>query len=336
MQKVRIGVIGVGYLGKIHAKKYAAMPGVELVGVADVIVEQAREVAEVCGTRAFHDFRDLLPLVDGVSIVVPTTTHFEVARVCLDQGVDVLLEKPITVTLEEADQLIAQGESLGRIIQVGLLERFNPAVLALRPLLRHPLFIEAHRISTFKDRGTDVSVVLDLMIHDIDIVLSMVDAPLENIQAVGVPVVTPHTDIAHARLAFANGCVANITASRVSLDNMRRTRIFQPGGYLTVDYAKKEITTASLPPRQGGEVPQPVIDRRCFLEQDTLELELADFLDSIRRRRRPLVSGIEGRRALEVAQEVEDQITQHLQRVRPLLAGQGMPGTPVPGAAAQG
>ncbi|OQX14505.1 MAG: UDP-N-acetyl-D-glucosamine dehydrogenase [Desulfobulbaceae bacterium A2] len=317
--KVRIGVIGVGYLGKIHAKKYAAMEGVELVGVADVNLEQARAVAGACATRAFADYRELLPLVDGVSVVVPTTAHCEVARICLEQGVDILLEKPITVTLEEADHLIALAEQRGRILQVGLLERFNPAVLALQPLLTHPLFIEAHRISTFKDRGVDVNVVLDLMIHDLDIILSIVKAPLESIHAVGAPVVTATTDIANARLVFANGCVANVTASRISLDNVRRMRIFQPGGYLTVDFVRKEIMSAHLPQRTGREVPQPVIDRRCFLEQDTLELELADFLGSIRERRSPVVSGVDGRRALEVALQVEAQIQRNLGKVQDLL-----------------
>ncbi|OQX19098.1 MAG: UDP-N-acetyl-D-glucosamine dehydrogenase [Desulfobulbaceae bacterium A2] len=317
--KVRIGVIGVGYLGKIHAKKYAAMAGVDLVGVADVNLEQARNVAGACGTRAFADYRELLPLVDGVSIVVPTTAHCEVARICLEQGVDILLEKPITVTLEEADQLIALAGERGRILQVGLLERFNPAVLALQPLLTHPLFIDAQRISTFKDRGVDVNVVLDLMIHDLDIILSIVKAPIESIHAVGAPVVTKTTDIANARLVFANGCVANVTASRISLDNVRRTRIFQPGSYLTVDFIRKEIMTAQLPQRRGQEVPQPVIDRRCFLEQDTLELELADFLSSIRHRRTPVVSGVDGRRALEVALQVEAQIQRNLGRVQDLL-----------------
>ncbi|MGE4561255.1 MAG: Gfo/Idh/MocA family protein, partial [Desulfobulbus sp.] len=202
---VKVGVIGVGYLGRFHAQKYAAMENVELVGVADADPERARLVASEVGARAYGDYRELLPQVEAVSIAVPTSLHHEVAKACLQAQVDVMVEKPITTTLGEADDLIALAKEQQRILQVGHLERFNPAVLAMQPLLTHPLFIEAHRIAVFKERGTDVDVVLDLMIHDIDIVLSIVKAPIVSILTAGSPVVTPHTDIANARLIFANG-----------------------------------------------------------------------------------------------------------------------------------
>ena len=319
MSRIRIGVIGVGYLGTFHARKYAAMDGVDLVGVADVDPEAARRVAEECRTRAHTDFRELLDDVDAVSVVVPTIHHHQVTRICMEHGVHVLVEKPFTTTLDEADDLIALADSRGLVLQVGHLERFNPAVMAMRPLLNHPLFIEAHRISVFKNRGTDVDVVLDLMIHDIDIILSIVDAPLETIHTVGAPVITPLTDIANARLIFANGCTANVTVSRISMDNIRRMRIFQPGRYLSVDFSKKEVMAVRLKRGPLNNEPLPDIAKYGFADQDTLELELNDFIDNIRHQRIPDVSGREGRRALEVALEVVEQIERNRQRVERLL-----------------
>lgn len=320
MKKIRVGVIGVGYLGRFHAQKYAAMEGVRLVGVADIDAERAGVVARECGTSYFADYRELLGEVDAVSIVVPTVQHHEVAAACLAQKVDILVEKPFTTTLEEADDLIAMAENACCILQVGHLERFNPAVLAMKPLLTHPLFIEAHRISVFKNRGTDVDVVLDLMIHDIDIILSIVDSPLQTIHTVGAPVVTELTDIANARLIFANGCTANVTVSRISLDNIRRMRIFQPGTYLSVDFSKKEVMSVALKKEPGLAVPVPEIRKQGFPEQDSLELELRDFIANVRQRSRPMVSGHEGRRALDVALQVVDQIHANRKRVEAMLA----------------
>jgi predicted dehydrogenase len=208
MDTIKVGVIGVGYLGKFHAQKYAAMPGVELVGVADTSEANGRAVAEQYGTGYFKDFNELLPAVQAVSVVVPTTRHFEVASACFNQGVDVMLEKPMTSTLAEADTLIKLSENRSLILQVGHLERYNPAILAMEQYLTKPMFIESHRIHVFKNRGTDVDVVLDLMIHDIDIIMSIVNSPIKIIHTVGVPVVTPTTDIANARLIFENGCTA--------------------------------------------------------------------------------------------------------------------------------
>jgi len=320
VKKIRVGVIGVGYLGRFHAQKYAAMNGVKLVGVSDIDAKRAQAVARECATRFFGEYDELLSEVDAVSIVVPTVQHHKVAVACLEQKVDILVEKPFTSTLEEADDLIAMAENSGRILQVGHLERFNPAVLAMKPLLTYPLFIEAHRISVFKNRGTDVDVVLDLMIHDIDIILSIVNSPLQTIHTVGAPVVTELTDIANARLIFANGCTANVTVSRISLENIRRMRIFQPGTYLSVDFSKKEVMSVSLKKEAGQATPVPQIHKQGFAEQDTLELELQDFIANVRNRAKPQVSGHEGRRALDVALLVVNQINENRARVEELLA----------------
>lgn len=320
MRKIRVGVIGVGYLGKFHAEKYAAMAEAELVGVADANPEQAAAVAEKCATRAFADYRELLNEVEAVSIVVPTSLHHEVGMACLARGVDVMLEKPMTTTLAEADELIALAQANGRILQVGHLERYNPAVLAMEQYLAQPLFIESHRIHSFKPRGTDVDVVLDLMIHDIDIILSIIDAPLATIHTVGVPVVTPFTDIANARLIFENGCTANITVSRISKDNIRRLRVFQPRSYLSVDYAKKELMVIRLKKELSAEgMPQEEVITACFVEEDALEAELRDFVANVRNRATPRVSGRQGRVALAVAQQIMAQIRENAQRYQHLL-----------------
>ncbi|WP_310599861.1 Gfo/Idh/MocA family oxidoreductase [Desulfobulbus sp.] len=320
---VKVGVIGVGYLGRFHAQKYAAMADVELVGVADTDPERARQIADECATRPYADYHELLTQVDAVSVVVPTSLHHEVAKACLLQRVDVLVEKPITTTLTEADDLIRLARDRQCILQVGHLERFNPAVLAMQPLLTHPLFIEAHRISVFKERGTDVDVVLDLMIHDIDIVLSIVKSPIVSILTAGTPVITHLTDIANARLIFANGCTANITVSRISMETMRRMRIFQPGQYLSVDFGRKEIMEVRLQPGRDGGTPVPEINKSAFQDQDALELELCDFMDHVRERSEPAVSGEEGRRALDVALQVIAQIHGNRERIEQILRDEG-------------
>lgn len=324
MKIIKVGVIGVGYLGRFHAQKYEAMENVELTGVADVNPERAKEIARECSTTAFADYRELLEQVDAVSIVVPTVQHHEVAVACLEKGIDVLVEKPFTTTLAEADDLIEKAVRAGCILQVGHLERFNPAVLAMQPLLTHPLFIEAHRISTFKNRGTDVDVVLDLMIHDIDIILSIVNAPIKTIHTVGTPVITKLTDIANARIIFENGCTANVTVSRISMDNIRRMRVFQPGKYLSVDFIKKEIMSVRLKKNDQTDFPVPDIHKQGFKEQDILELELKDFIGNVRERSRPMVSGIEGRRALDIALQVVNQINENRQQVEQMLSREGI------------
>jgi predicted dehydrogenase len=312
MKTIKAGVIGVGYLGRFHAQKYAAIDNVELVGVADADGGRAAEIAKECNCSHFNDYKQLLDLVDAVSVAVPTSLHHNVAYDCLGKGIDVLLEKPMTVTLAEADELIQLAEQKNLILQVGHLERFNPAVLAMKPSLTTPVFVESNRISTFKRRGVDVDVVLDLMIHDIDIILTIIDSPLKTIHTVGAPVVTDTTDIANARLIFENGATANITVSRVSLTNVRKMRIFQPGSYINVDFANKKIMTIQLCDEllESG-MPKHDIQVNSFAGQDALLNEIIHFVDHVRSRTKPDVSGIEGRNALEVVLQVMDQIKEH-------------------------
>jgi len=314
MENIKVGVIGVGYLGRFHAQKYALLEGVELVGVADVDNRQVQQVAEECSCRTFTDYRELLPEVDAVSIAVPTSSHHQVAGNCLDAGIDVLLEKPITVTLAEADDLIAKAEKKQLILQIGHLERFNPAVQAMEPFLTTPVFIESNRIATFKNRGVDVDVVLDLMIHDIDIILNIIKSPIKTIHTVGAPVATANTDIANARLIFENGATANVTVSRISRTNVRKMRIFQPGSYINVDFGNKKVMTIQLSEeiREGG-MPKQVVEMHSFSGGDALLNEITSFVEHVKQRTVPAVSGIEGRRALAVALQVMDQIKEHQQ-----------------------
>lgn len=312
MKDIKVGVIGVGYLGRFHAQKYAALEGVTLVGVVDINERQCRQVADECGCRSFSGYKELLPNVDAVSIAVPTSYHCQVAGDCLDAGIDVLLEKPMTVTLAEADELIAKAETRGLILQIGQLERFNPAVQAMEPFLTTPVFIESHRIATFKNRGVDVDVVLDLMIHDIDIILNIIDSPLKTIHTVGAPVATANTDIANARLIFENGATANVTVSRISRTNVRKMRIFQPGSYINVDFGNKRVMTIQLSDelRENG-MPKQVVELRTFADGDALRSEITSFVQHVRERTRPACSGAEGRRALDVALQVMAQIKEH-------------------------
>lgn len=309
MESVRVGVIGVGYLGKFHAEKYAGMEDVELVGVVDVVPELASSIAQKHGTKAYSDYRDLIGKVDAVSIVVPTPLHFTISRDFLEGNIHILLEKPMTETLEQADALIRMADERNLIIQIGHLERFNPAVMALNEVIDRPWFIESHRLALFNERGTEVDVVLDLMIHDIDIILSLVNSDVKGINAVGVPVVTSRIDIANARLQFESGCVANVTASRISMKNMRKIRIFQKDTYVSVDYAGRDVTIIGKK-GQGVALPIPGMTmlHKTFEKADALEAELAAFVDSVRTGRRPLVSAREGRRALQVAMDIIQDI----------------------------
>ncbi|MDQ7838410.1 MAG: Gfo/Idh/MocA family oxidoreductase [Thermodesulfobacteriota bacterium] len=309
MQKVKVGVVGVGYLGQYHAEKYASMAEADLIGVVDIDKKRAHEIAEKYGAKPYTNYKDLIGKVEAVSVVVPTTLHYPVAGHFLRQGIDVLLEKPMTCTLSEASRLIKLAKAKNLILQVGHLERFNPAVVALRDHLENPLFIESHRLSTFKGRGIDVDVVLDLMIHDIDIILNIVKSKLKNIHAVGVPVITPNTDIANVRLEFENGCTANVTVSRISNKNMRKIRIFQPNAYLSVDYARREIVVIKKT-TQNGMYGFPGIEEQVasFPESDSLAEELRAFVSSVRTRKPPVVSGEDGQRALHVALKIMKQI----------------------------
>ena len=306
-ENVKTGVIGVGYLGRFHAQKYAKMAGVELVGVADADPQRAAQVADECGTRPFADYRELLPLVDAVSVVVPTVLHHEVARTCLLANLDVLVEKPITTTLAEADDLIALARERGRILQVGHLERFNPAVLAMQPLLTHPLFIEAHRLAVFKDRGTDVDVVLDLMIHDIDIILSLVNSEIRDLSAMGRRVRTDHEDIASAQISFANGTIAQILVSRVSEKRLRQMEIMEPERYVTVNFETQDVSIHRCV-RESGSGLVEIVEHPVFPKQEPLKLELQHFVTCVREGRQPLVGIRDGKRALEVCIAVLRQI----------------------------
>lgn len=310
MKKLRVGIIGVGYLGKFHAEKYAQMDNVELVGVVDVNRDQAKDVARKIGTTAYSDYRDLFGKVDAVSVVVPTPAHFDVGRAFLEHDVDVLIEKPITTTVEEADRLIHFADSRGLILQVGHLERFNPAVVALEDFVTVPRFIESHRLSIFKPRGIDVSVVLDLMIHDIDIILNFVKSEVTDIRAAGTTVITHEVDIANARLEFQNGCVANVTASRISTKNERKIRLFQRDAYISVDFANHEITVVRQSQNGGdGVIPGMELNRLCFTKGDALEAEIRAFVTSVVSRSIPEVSGKVGRDALKIALSIMDQIS---------------------------
>ena len=312
MNILKVGVIGVGYLGKFHAQKYAGMPDVELIGVVDTDSSCAEKIAAENSCRAFSDYKLLLPLVDAVSIVVPTVFHYLVALDCIAAGVDILLEKPMTVTLAEADDLIDKAQKKNLILQIGHLERFNAAVQAMEPFLTTPVFIESSRISTYKNRGVDVDVVLDLMIHDIDIILNIIKSPLKMIHTVGAPVVTGSTDIANARLIFENGATANVTASRISRTNIRKMRIFQPGSYINVDFANKKVMTIHLTDEilESG-MPKQEVTVETFANHDALKSEIGHFLDNVKNRTQPSVSGHEGRRALDVALQVISQINKH-------------------------
>lgn len=303
MEKIKVGVVGVGYLGQHHARIYSEMQAADLVGVVDIDPDRANAIAAQTGCRAYTDFRELLGQIQAVSIVVPTTLHHEMALEFLRAGVDVLLEKPMTVNLKEADELVEVAEKRGRLLQIGHLERFNGVVRALHGKIEKPRFIESHRLGPFVERGTDVHVVLDLMIHDIDIILSLVHSPVELIRAVGVPVISPQIDIANARIEFSNGCVANVTASRVSREKMRKIRIFQQDAYLSLDYIHQEVTVCRRV-WEGEGKPQLVIERLEVQKEEPLQAEIADFLDCVRSRRRPIVSGEEGREALRVALEI--------------------------------
>jgi len=305
MDRLRVAVVGVGYLGRFHAQKYAALADCELVAVADPNAEASGAVARELGTRAVADYRQLLGQVDAVSVVTPTPLHFEVARAFLDSGVHVLVEKPITETVEQAQQLIVAARRAGRVLQVGHLERFNPAILAAEPHLHSPRFIECQRLAPFRERGTDVNVVLDLMIHDLDLVQSIVGSPIASIDAVGTPVFSTEIDIANARIRFANGCVTNATASRVSLKTERKLRIFRDDAYLSIDLQQKILTVIRKQATSPGEARLPVsIDEQSFDSGDALRSEIEAFLASCRGERPVVVSGADGMRALQTAMTI--------------------------------
>jgi predicted dehydrogenase len=306
---VRTAVIGVGYLGRFHAQKYASLSGSRLVAVVDANRETRERVAAELGCRALADYRDLLDEADAVSIATPTPLHFPIAQECLERGVHVLVEKPITETPEQARALIATAARCGRVLQVGHLERFNAAILALEGSLGRPRFVESHRLAPFKERGTDVNVVLDLMIHDIDLIQSLVNSPIVSIDAVGTSVFSAGLDIANARIRYANGCVANTTASRVSMKTERKLRLFQDDAYVSIDLQQKVLTIVRKPPAAAAATPGQVsIEERSYEQGDALKMEIEAFLRAIREGVSPVVSGEDGLRALETAIRITELV----------------------------
>ncbi|MFI4914499.1 MAG: Gfo/Idh/MocA family oxidoreductase [Steroidobacterales bacterium] len=308
MKKIRAAVVGVGYLGRFHAQKYAALPECELAAVVDADADAVARVAAELGTTAERDYRQLLGRVDVASVVTPTPTHHEIALAFLEAGAHVLVEKPITETAAQAQALIAAARRAGRVLQVGHLERFNPVILAAEPVLRTPRFIECHRLAPFRERGTDVNVVLDLMIHDIDLIQTIVHSPISSFDAIGTPVFSPEIDIANARIRFDNGCVANTTASRVSLKTERKLRIFQDDAYLSLDLQQKILTV--IRKQAGAPAPGqlPVhIEEQSFEQGDALRAEITAFLAATRGAR-VLVSGEDGLRALQTAIAISERV----------------------------
>jgi predicted dehydrogenase len=312
---IRVGVIGVGYLGKYHLEKYLGIQGVEVVGVCDTNEKIGKRIAADYGVPITGDYRQLIGKVDAVSVVVPTVHHHRVAIEFLNAGVDVFVEKPITTNLVEAQALIDTAESRELILQVGHLERFNPAVLALEGTMREPMFIESHRLSPFPDRSVDIDVILDLMIHDIDIILNIVKSPIRHIDAVGVPIITNQVDIVNARLNFESGCVANVTASRVSAEKMRKIRIFQSDAYISIDYAAQKITVYKRV-TDGNNALSIVRQDMEISPSDYLGDEMRSFVDAVRTRTNPAVTGRDGKRALEVAMMIRERLEESLTRLR--------------------
>jgi predicted dehydrogenase len=313
MKRLRVGVIGVGYLGQHHARLYAALPQATLVGVADIDGHRAKLIGERYGVAGHLDAEPLLDHVQAVSVAAPTTAHDSIVKRCLEAGLHVLVEKPIAVTSAEAHELVELARRRRRILQVGHVERFNPVMAAVRPSIGKPGFIECHRLSPFGERGTDVDVVLDLMIHDLDMVLSFQPGPVEEVRAAGVPVLSSNIDIANARIAFGSGCVANLTASRVSTNRMRRLRLFQRDAYVAVDYQTRQGMICRRLPGEGGR-PRIEIEQVKGSDEEPLKLQLESFLHAAGSGTAPAVSGEDGAAALDLAHKVLESIGTFVQR----------------------
>ena len=309
---IRVAVVGVGHFGREHARIYAESDRAELVAVCDISESNGRAVAARYNTTYVPDFRELIGKVDAVSLAVPTISHHEIACELLAQGIAVLIEKPISRTLEEADEIINLSERHNAVLQIGHLERFNPAVVAASRIATTPRFFEAHRLSIFTPRSLDIDVVMDLMIHDLDVILSLVESEVAEIRAAGIPILTPRIDIANARIEFENGCVANLTASRVSGERVRKVRFFQPSEYISIDYAAQEASVVAVKPGPEG---RPEFSNRLLaVERDEpLRLEIESFLASVKGAR-VVTTGRDGRRALALAVGITDEIREHAER----------------------
>jgi predicted dehydrogenase len=310
MKKLRLGVVGAGYVGDLHAQKYASMEYVELVGVADINFKRAQEVARKYNTKAYPGHSEFLPFLDGVSLAVPTASHFEIGYDILNHGVHLLIEKPITLKVKDAERLIQSAKKNNVVLQVGHVERFNPAVIKMESLITKPIFIESYRLNFFTKRGMDVDVVLDLMIHDLDIIMHILDSEIIEIDAVGMPFVSDKIDIANVRTVFANGTVANLTASRASNESLRVIRIFQPENHILVDCGKRKITVTRVKgDRRNRASLSPIIHREEeFPDSDPLADQISSFIRAIKKGTEPKVSGFDGKKALAVSLSIINQI----------------------------
>jgi predicted dehydrogenase len=306
MSRLPVAVIGCGYLGKFHAQKYAGHPEAALAAVVDTDSGRAQAVAAETGSSALSDYRDLFGRVQAASVVVPTPLHYDIAKDLLEHGIHLLLEKPMTTTLAEAQALNALARERNLVLQIGHLERFNPAYLAVADQVKNPLFIESHRLNSFQERGTEVDVILDIMIHDIDLILNQVDDEVKAIHAVGIPVISSMIDIANARLEFERGCVVNVTASRISDKGMRKIRIFQPDAYISIDFAAQGVSLYRKI-EEEGRIPYIVSEKLAIEPGDSLQQEIKAFLAAVRQRSAPPVPGEAGMRALKVALEITEQ-----------------------------
>jgi predicted dehydrogenase len=313
-QRVPVAVVGVGEFGRNHARVYRELPNTELVGVFDQDREKAKTVAAEFGTRAFAELSELAAEVKAASVAVPTEAHRKVSCQLLEMGVDVLVEKPMASDLAQADAIIAAAKKHERILQVGHVERFNPAVIAVEPVVTRPLFFEVHRLGVFTARSLDVDVIYDLMIHDLDILLALVGEAVTEVKAVGIPVLTDKVDIAHARLEFAGGAVANVTASRVSTERVRKMRFFQHHEYISLDYARRDALRVGV--KKPGPQPEFGFEKLPAPAIEPLQAELSAFVDSVISRREPRVDGAAGRAALELAARVMASIHEHAERVQ--------------------
>jgi predicted dehydrogenase len=316
-KKIRVAVVGAGEFGRNHARVYREMDSVELVGVLDQNAERAAKIAQEFGVRAFEGLAELQGQVDAATVAVPTVAHAEVGCKLMALGVDVLVEKPMAATLAEADALLDAARKLQRILQVGHVERFNPAVVAVEPVVKRPLFFEVHRLGVFTPRSLDVEVIYDLMIHDLDILLALVKEPVTEVKAVGIPVLTDKVDIAHARLEFAGGAVANVTASRVSTERVRKMRFFQQHEYISLDYTRRDALRVGV--KKPGPQPEFGYEKLPAPVTEPLRAELEAFAEAARTRVAPKTDGTAGRAALELASRVMESIREHDERVQPVI-----------------
>ena len=317
--KIRVGVVGCGDFGRNHVRVYGEIEAAELVGVYDQDAERAAKVAQEFQTRAFSSLGELRGAVDAASVAVPTVAHRDTGCALMEMGIDVLVEKPMAGTVAEADELIRAAKRNGCILQIGHVERFNPAVRAVEPIVNRPLFFEVHRLGVFTPRSLDVDVIYDLMIHDLDILLTLVKEPVEEVRAVGIPVLTDRVDIAHARLEFAGGAVANVTASRVSTERVRKMRFFQQHEYISLDYARRDALRVGV--KRPGPQPEFGFEKLPAPETEPLRAELEAFVEAVQTRVAPKTDGEAGRAALELASRVMESIREHSARVQPVGSG---------------